>query len=62
MMNINIDIEDTSVIFQQLQNGKNDVICVTETAGLALLCMMKASSPVDGYPGVSSQEYLGGIY
>merc|ERR1719300_2271443 len=49
MMDVDIYVENSLVIFQQLQNGQHYVIHVAETTCLTLLGVMKASSPIDSY-------------
>jgi len=47
VMNINVNIEDSLVVLEELKDGKDDVVDVAETFGLLFLGVMKATSPVD---------------
>jgi hypothetical protein len=40
MMNVYINVQNTSMVFQKLQNPQNQVIDVTKTRCPALFCMM----------------------
>lgn len=48
VMDVNIDVEDASMIFQEFENGENNVVDVAETTGFALLGVMQATRPIDG--------------
>lgn len=61
VVNINVKIHHSSMIFQQFEDSQNDIIGVAESTGLALLGMMETSSPVYCDAGISSQEGLGCI-
>ena len=52
MMDINIQVQDSLVIFEQLQNCKHNVVGVAETTRLTLLSMMESSTPIDGDIGI----------
>ena len=47
MMNINIDIQDSLVHFQQFKYGQHDIVDIAEATGLGLLGVMKPARPVD---------------
>ena len=47
-MNVDIDVENALVILQQLQDGQDNVVDVTEAGGLGFLGVMQAAGPVDG--------------
>jgi len=47
VVDVDIDVEHSLMILEQLQDSKHNVIYITEPRGRLLLCMMKASSPVD---------------
>jgi len=36
-------------VLEQLQDGQHNIVDVAEARGLALLCVMQAAGPVDGY-------------
>ena len=48
VMDVDIDVQDTLVIFEQLQDGENDVVDIAESTGLRLLSVVESASPVDG--------------
>ena len=58
MVDIHVDIEHSCVVFQQLEDAEDDVVCVAESTGLALLCMVHPSSPVDCYSSISPDQSL----
>lgn len=45
---------------EELEDGKDDVVDVAETGGLALLGVVEAASPVDGDVGIPAVELDGG--
>lgn len=47
MMNINIYVQDPLMVFQKLKDTQDNVIHITETGRLRLLCMMQATAPVN---------------
>ena len=51
VVNVDIDVEFPLVVLQELQDGQDDVIDITEARGLALLGVMQTSGPVDGDVG-----------
>ncbi|BAS98379.1 Os06g0583501, partial [Oryza sativa Japonica Group] len=48
MVDIDIHIENTLVVFEELEDGEDDVVDVAESRGLALLGVVEAAGPVDG--------------
>ena len=48
VMNVNIDVQDTLMIFQQFQDGQDNVVDVTETWSFGFFGVMESSSPIDG--------------
>mmetsp|Transcript_50181 Transcript_50181/g.104707 ORF Transcript_50181/g.104707 Transcript_50181/m.104707 type:complete len:221 (+) Transcript_50181:1699-2361(+) len=48
MVNINIDVKNTIMHFQQFQDSENNVIHEAKPACLALFCVVKATGPIDG--------------
>ena len=46
-MNINIKVKHSGINFEKFQNTNNNVVNVTESAGLGFASMMKASAPVN---------------
>jgi len=47
MMNVDVDVQHSVVVLQQLKNGENDVVYIAETTCLHLFCMVETASPVD---------------
>ena len=47
MVNVDVDVKDAPVVFCELQDGKHNVVHVTEPRGLAPLGVVKAARPVD---------------
>ena len=47
MMNIDINVKNSLVMFEQLQNGQNNIIHVTKTRGFRLFSVMQPTSPID---------------
>ena len=47
VVNIDVNVEDSWVVLQQLENSQHYVVGVTEPTCLALFCMVHASAPVD---------------
>lgn len=47
-MYVDVDVQNPGMIFQQFQNGNNNIVYVTETGRLELLGMMQAAGPVNG--------------
>ena len=48
VVNVNIDVEDSLVVLEELQDGQDNVIDIAEATGLGFLGVVKSSSPVDG--------------
>jgi hypothetical protein len=46
-MDVNVDVEHSLVVLQELQNAKNDIIDVAKAASFPLLGVMKTAGPVD---------------
>lgn len=49
MMHININIQHSIMVLQQLQNPQHNIIHITKPRRFALLRMMQASRPVNAY-------------
>jgi hypothetical protein len=47
MMNVDIDIEYSVMIFQELQDGEDNIIDIAEATCLHLFGMMEASRPIN---------------
>jgi hypothetical protein len=60
MMYINVDIEDAGICAQEFEDTKDYVINIAEPGCFALLSMMKTTSPVYGYVGLSRRYSLRG--
>lgn len=61
MMHVNVDVENTWVVEEQLQDRKHDVIDVTEPRGLGLLGMVQAARPVDRDVGLVGGQLASGV-
>jgi hypothetical protein len=61
VMNIDIEVKDSGVYFEQLKNAENDIIDVTEPTGLGLFAMMEATGPVDNNTSLLSENEIGCI-
>ena len=48
VMDVDIDVTNARMIFEQFQNGDDDVVDVTESRCLKLLGVMKTAGPVHG--------------
>ena len=48
MMDVDIDVTNTRVIFEQFQDGDDDIVDVAKSGGLKFLGMMKTAGPVHG--------------
>ena len=53
MVDVYIDVEDSLVVFEQLEDGQHNVIDVAEATGLVLLCVVQATGPVYSYLAVT---------
>lgn len=51
MMNVNVDVQDTLMVFQKLENGQDNVVDITEAGSFGLLGVVKSTGPVDGNIG-----------
>lgn len=49
MMNVNIQIQDSRVNFQQLKNAQNNIIHITKSTCLCLFSVMKTAWPIYYY-------------
>ena len=47
VVDVNIYVEDSLVVLEELQDGEYNVIDVTESTGLGFLSVVKSTSPVD---------------
>lgn len=47
VVNVNVDVEHTCVVFEQFQDAEDNVIDVAETAGLGFLRMVQTTGPID---------------
>jgi len=47
VVNVDINVEDSLVVLQELENGNNYVIHVAEPTGFLLLGVVESASPVD---------------
>ena len=51
VVDVDINVENPLVVFQQLQDGQDNVVDVAEAGSLALLGVMQTSGPIDGDVG-----------
>mmetsp|Transcript_441 Transcript_441/g.689 ORF Transcript_441/g.689 Transcript_441/m.689 type:complete len:359 (-) Transcript_441:54-1130(-) len=56
VMDINVNVEDAGVDFEQFQNGQDNVIDITKTARFGLFGVMQAPTPVDGHVALSLRQ------
>ena len=49
MVDVYIDVEDSLVVLEQLEDGQHDVIDVAEATGLVLFGVVQATGPVYRY-------------
>lgn len=47
VMDVDIDVENPRMVAEELEDGKNDVINVTEATCFCLFGVMKSSRPID---------------
>ena len=47
MVDINVDVKNTRMVSEQLQNREYNIVHITESAGLCLFGVMETSCPVD---------------
>ena len=47
MVDVDINVKHSLVVLEQLQDGQDDVVDVTEATGLALLGVVEPSGPID---------------
>jgi len=47
MMHINIDVQDTVVVLQKLQNREHNIIYIAKARRFLFLGMVKAAAPID---------------
>lgn len=52
VVDVDVDVHDSRVVAEELQHAQDDVVHVTETAGLGLFGMVQAARPVDGDLGL----------
>ena len=60
VMDVNINVEDSLMVLEQLQNGEYNVIDVAETTGLGLLSVMESTRPVNGDVGSLFVQFYSG--
>ena len=48
MVDVDVNVQNPRMIFQQLENSDHDVVHVAEPACFILLGMVETSTPVDG--------------
>lgn len=60
MVNINVNIQNSPVNFEKLEDTKNNVVDVTESRGFGLLGVVEAAGPIDGDVSVTAVEFDGG--
>jgi hypothetical protein len=48
MVAVNVNVEDSRVNAEEVENGKDNVIYIAEAGGFAFLGMVQATCPVDG--------------
>jgi hypothetical protein len=61
MMNVNVYVQHSWMVFQQLQDRHHNVIDITEATGLKLLSMMQAPRPVYGNVRLLSHYFLSSL-
>ena len=47
MMNVNVHVQYSLIVLEQLQDSKHDVVHVAKARGFSSLCMVHASCPVE---------------
>lgn len=52
VMNIDIDVEDSWVHLQELQDADYNIVDVAKARGTVTFCVVQTSSPIDGYVSV----------
>lgn len=48
VVDIDVDVEDSGMIEEELQNGKDDIVNVAESAGFSLFGMVQTAGPING--------------
>lgn len=48
MVDINVYVQHSSVILEQLQNCNDNIIDVAKSRSLEFLCVMQPTAPIDG--------------
>jgi hypothetical protein len=61
MMHININIEDSIVVFQKLKYSQDDIVHIAEATRLHLFGMMQTTSPINANISALVVEFYGGI-
>lgn len=61
VMNVDIYIQHSRMIFKQLQNGDDDIVYITETGSLELLGMMQAAGPIYSYITMVIVQFHGSL-
>ena len=61
VVNIDIEVKDSGVDFEQLQNTENDIVYVTKPTGLSLFAMVETTGPVNNNTGLFSENQIGRI-
>ena len=47
VMHVDVDVKHPLMVLEQLQNRKHNIVDVAEATCFLLLCMVKATSPID---------------
>lgn len=47
MVDVDVDVEGAGFVFEELEDGEDDVVGVAEATGLALFGVVQAAAPVD---------------
>mmetsp|Transcript_10421 Transcript_10421/g.14544 ORF Transcript_10421/g.14544 Transcript_10421/m.14544 type:complete len:404 (-) Transcript_10421:156-1367(-) len=61
VVDVDVDVKNSRVVFQQLQDGQDNVVHVAEAAGLALLGVVQAAGPVHGHVAEAVVELDGPV-
>ena len=59
VVDVNVDVEDTLVVLEELQDAEDNVVDVAKARGLALFGVVKAASPVDACVCLTMVELSG---